>query len=146
MLLIVVGLLYFLLRFLNKKSNMISGKDLIQNLGGISLGANKNVQLLKIGDKIFLVGVGENVSLLKEITNKDDVESLVLQYNEKMNQAFVTETWITKLFRLKKLNKNQVSEPVDRDFKEIFEKQMLDLSGQKKEIFELLGKKKEDHK
>ena len=70
----------------------------------------------------------------------------VLQYNEKMNQAFVTETWITKLFRLKKLNKNQVSEPVDRDFKEIFEKQMLDLSGQKKEIFELLGKKKEDHK
>lgn len=147
MLFFVILLLYLFLRFLNKKSNITSGKELIQNLGGVSLGSNKNVQILKIGQKLYLVGVGENVNLLKEITEKEEVDALVTLYNERVTNMFSTEsTWVSKIFQFKERasQKRQISEPVESDFKELFEKQLIDLGEQKKEVFELLGKNHED--
>lgn len=146
MLLFVIALLYLFLRFLNKKSTITNGKELIQNLGGVSLGSNKNVQVLKIGQKLYLVGVGENVNLLKEITEKEEVEALITAYNERVTHMFSTDsTWIGKILHHKgKMSKQrQVSEPAESDFKELFEKQLSDLHGQKKEVMELLGKNQE---
>lgn len=145
MLLLVIALLYLFLRFLNKKSNFTSGKELLQNLGGISLGSNKNVQVLKMGKKLYLVGVGENVNLLKEINEEEEVDAIIALYNERVEKMFITEPWIRRVFGFKgKSDKHQVSEPAESDFKELFEKQLVDIGSKKQDVFELLGKNRED--
>ncbi len=63
----MLGILIFVLRFLNKRNQNYQQNSVIRNLGGHSVGAQKSVQLLQIGNQIYVVGVGEDVQLLKEI-------------------------------------------------------------------------------
>jgi len=74
---IIIGLIYLLLRVFNRSGHLNRHGDALVNLGGISLGANKSIQTIKIGKKVFLVGVGDDISLLTEITDEQVIEALV---------------------------------------------------------------------
>lgn len=74
---IVIALIYFLLRFVNARTRSFSDGRAIRNVGGISVGSNRSVQLVKVGKRIFVVGVGETVSLLKEIGDTEEVQELL---------------------------------------------------------------------
>ena len=45
----VVALLYFVLRFIGKKTKSYQKANFIENLGGTGLGGNRSVQLVKVG-------------------------------------------------------------------------------------------------
>lgn len=79
----VIILLYAVLKFLNKKNLNYQQNQMVQNLGGVSVGAQKSVQLLQIGSKIYIIGVGEDVQLLKEITDEQDIDTLYKIYEDK---------------------------------------------------------------
>ncbi|CAM5186720.1 hypothetical protein UACE39S_04674 [Ureibacillus acetophenoni] len=49
-LLFVLGLLMFVLKFINKRSLNYQQNSLVRNIGGVSLGAQKSVQLIQIGE------------------------------------------------------------------------------------------------
>ena len=83
----VVGLLYFVLKFVNKKGRLFKRTQLIENLGGTTLGANRSVQLIKVGNRLFIVGVGENIQLLKEIEEEQEYEQIISEYNNQINQS-----------------------------------------------------------
>ena len=74
---IIIGLIYLLLRVFNRSGHLNRHGDALVNLGGISLGTNKSIQTIKIGKKVFLVGVGDDISLLTEITDEQVIEALV---------------------------------------------------------------------
>ena len=44
---------------------------------GTTLGANRSVQLIKIGNQLLIVGVGENIQLLKEIDDEQEYEQII---------------------------------------------------------------------
>jgi len=69
-LILIVFLIYALLKFLSKRGKTYQNQNMMQNLGGLSVGQNKSVQLVRIGDKLFMLGVGDNVELLEEITDE----------------------------------------------------------------------------
>src|SRR5690606_15758640 len=52
----VIALLYFLLKFINKRSKQYKSTQLVENLGGTTLGTNRSVQLIKVGEHILVVG------------------------------------------------------------------------------------------
>lgn len=79
----VIVLLYAVLKFLNRKNLNYQQNQMVQNLGGVSVGAQKSVQLLQIGSKIYIIGVGEDVQLLKEITDQQDIDTLYKIYEDK---------------------------------------------------------------
>ncbi|GAB4072525.1 hypothetical protein GCM10028778_03530 [Barrientosiimonas marina] len=72
-LVLVLALIYFLLKILQKRSKRFQNFKGLENIGGASVGANKSVQLLRIGSRVFMVGVGDNVQLLQELS-EDDVK------------------------------------------------------------------------
>ncbi|HLR41947.1 MAG TPA: flagellar biosynthetic protein FliO, partial [Pseudogracilibacillus sp.] len=94
-LLLVLALIYFILTFMKKRNKLRANSDLLGNLGGISLGTNKSVQLIKVGDKVYLIGVGENVELMKEITDESLIETLL---TETEDQEPVT-SYIQSIFK-----------------------------------------------
>ncbi|WP_440895319.1 flagellar biosynthetic protein FliO [Amphibacillus sp. Q70] len=68
---LIIGLIYILLKLFNRTKQFNKQGEVLVNLGGISLGTNKSVQMLKVGEKIYLIGVGDNVSILTEVTDED---------------------------------------------------------------------------
>ena len=82
---------------LNKRNLNFQRNQMVQNLGGLSLGAQKSVQLLQVGKTLYLVGVGEDVQLLREITDPEEVEALLALYNERQEFA-TTSPYIAEVF------------------------------------------------
>ena len=56
----------------------------MKNMGGISLGQQKSIQLVVIGEAYYLIGVGDDIRLLKEITDTEEINKLVEFYKKEM--------------------------------------------------------------
>ncbi|MDC3414125.1 flagellar biosynthetic protein FliO [Aquibacillus sp. 3ASR75-11] len=78
-LILVLALIYFLLKFMNSKNKAFHKVRTLENLGGVGLGPNKSIQIVRIGDRVFVIGVGENVEMLSEITDESTKDALVNQ-------------------------------------------------------------------
>ncbi|MBO0585772.1 flagellar biosynthetic protein FliO [Sporosarcina sp. E16_8] len=76
----VLGILFGLLKFVNRKNRLYDKNRFMKNMGGISLGQHKSIQLVVIGESYYLIGVGDDIRLLKEITDLDEIDKLVEFY------------------------------------------------------------------
>ncbi|RRN70296.1 flagellar biosynthesis protein FliZ [Peribacillus simplex] len=133
----VVSLLYILLKFINKKSKSYQKANSVENLGGTSLGANRSVQLVKVGGRILVIGVGENIQLLKEIDNPEEYEQLLRDYNDKIDQMIQPGEFAMKL-KNKWLNKR---ESETASFPAEFKNQLDQMSDSRKKLLNELDRK-----
>jgi flagellar protein FliO/FliZ len=85
----VLFLIYFLLKFVTKRNGIFQQGQSIVNLGGTSLGQNKSIQIIKVGNRVLVVGVGESISLLKEIDDQQESKELIAEFERK--QELVVE-------------------------------------------------------
>lgn len=135
-LILVVMLIYFLLRFIGKRSQSFRSTHVLQNIGGVPLGQNRSVQLVKVGERVLVVGVGEDIQLLKEIDNEQEIAKLIEQQQQSLDQL---DQPINKLFDL--LTNKKKSKPVvktnntDKDsFKHLLSKQLDEVSRSQKKV------------
>ncbi|WP_232066186.1 flagellar biosynthetic protein FliO [Bacillus sp. KH172YL63] len=98
-LIFVVLLIYFLLRFINQKGRSFQQTKLINHLGGAPLGGNRSVQVVKVGRQVFVLGVGEDIQLLKEVRDEEEKEEILSYYQEsQFTDAKTTVTsWLSKV-------------------------------------------------
>ena len=136
-LVLVIGILIFVLRFLNKRNQNYQQNSIVRNLGGHSVGAQKSVQLLHIGNQIYIVGVGEDVQLLQVISDPQEIEQMVALYNEKYGHTSTTP-YVAELFAKFKTKRSFKTQ--SEDFSNILDKR---LSEMKQERSDELGKWKE---
>lgn len=140
-LLFVLGLLLFVLRFLNKRNMNYQQNSMIQNLGGQSVGAQKSVQLLQIGNKLYIVGVGENVQLLQVITDPEEIEGILALYNEKLGNT-TASPYIAELFN--KFRAKGTAEKQPADFSELLDKRLSQIKQQRSDELESWKEKEND--
>ncbi|MEH6942164.1 flagellar biosynthetic protein FliO [Bacillus sp. JJ722] len=133
----VVALLYFMLRFLNNKNKGFQRDKIIINLGGTSLGSNKSIQIVKIGGNIYVLGVGEDVQLLTQITNETEIEHILSTYNQTVDQKLVPSDVLTKWL---KKNKNESDNNNDQ-FAEQLKQQLNEMKNNRKQLREEIEKK-----
>lgn len=126
---LVIGLMYLVIKFLQSRNKLFQKVKSMENLGGLSLGQNKSIQIVKIGSRLYLVGVGDNVELLKEITDKQLIDEILAE-ESKENRATTAKT----IFPLKQ-NTAQ--------FRRLFQKELDQLKENRKKIVER-HKEKED--
>ncbi len=137
-LLFVIVLLYGVLRFLNSRNKSFQQNQLIQNLGGVGLGQSKSVQLLQVGDSLFLVGIGEDINLLKEITDPDEIDKLTKIYEDKQDYGKAVP-YISELFgRLKEnvSDKTMKNEKKDPSFNETFQERLKEIKKDRSGVLE----------
>ena len=135
----VVALLYFLLKYINKKSRVYKSTQIVENLGGATLGANRSVQIVKIGNQLFIVGVGENVQLLKEIDDQDEYRQILTDYNNKMEQLVQPSDIVTKV--IERAKKWQTTKTENVSFSSLFKSQLDEISKGRKKLFDEMEKK-----
>ncbi len=129
----VVILLYALLKFVNSKTKNFQQSRLIKNMGGTTLGGNRSVQIVKIADSYYILGVGEDVNLIKEINTPEEMEELEEYFDqgESLQQSPVSG-WINKL-------KERQSGTVSNDgqsFNRMFKDQLKEHQAERMKMFE----------
>ena len=108
-LLFVLALLYGALKLINSKNKLSNGRS-VENIGGTNLGNNKSLQLVKVGNSILVVGVGDSINLLKEITDDEEREQLLQSYRDRTENMPIQSDKISGLiekFKEARTSKNQ---------------------------------------
>ncbi|AOV09233.1 hypothetical protein BI350_12430 [Sporosarcina ureilytica] len=141
----VVGLLYGLLKFINRKNRLYDKNRLMKNLGGLSLGQQKSIQLIVVGDTYYLVGVGEDIRLLKEITDEKEIASLLEYYeeNDVMSSKGPLEQLLSKFSSFKKQNPNNMEEQ-HTDFSQVLNNRLTEIKTERKRQLNRLTEKERD--
>ncbi|UOQ43044.1 flagellar biosynthetic protein FliO [Halobacillus salinarum] len=130
-LLFVLALIYGLLKFFNSKNKLFRSSRTMENLGGMNLAPNRSIQAVRIGKQVFIVGVGESVDIITEITDEETKDRLLKTDEETaIQQAFGLEKWLDKL------KGKQASPEKDSSvqFKQLFEKQLTEMSNNRKQL------------
>lgn len=75
-LIVIIGMIVLLIRFLAARNKGWRGEKSLRVMAGVALGQNKSLQIVKIGDSVYIVGVGENITLLDKIDDREKAEEL----------------------------------------------------------------------
>lgn len=134
---IVIGLLYLVLYWIKRNGNSFSKNSVITSLGGTSVGSNKSVQIIKIGNSLYVVGVGEDITLLKEISDSEEIQSI----EEIREQKTQTEVKVTKWFENAMKQDHRSIASTKESFKNLFNQQMQSLKDKKNSILTRIDEK-----
>lgn len=74
--LLIAGLIYGLIKFLASRQRGMQSHRAVQLMGGSPLGQNKSLQLVKVGGSFYLIGVGNEVTLIKEFSEEAEIAAL----------------------------------------------------------------------
>jgi flagellar protein FliO/FliZ len=94
---LIVGLIVLLLRFFAKRNRGWWMNRSLRSLGGLPLGTNKSMQIVEWNGRIYVLGVGENVTLLEAVTDSDMVAALLADFDtEAASTNPVLPEWLRK--------------------------------------------------
>lgn len=74
--LLILVMIYGLIKFLAIRQQKFQPNQAVKLMGGTPLGNNKSLQLVKVGGNVLLVGVGDEVTLLKEFTDREEIDAI----------------------------------------------------------------------
>jgi flagellar protein FliO/FliZ len=78
---LVIALILFVLRFIGKRNRGWWMNRSLRSLGGLAVGTNKSMQIVEWNGRIYVLGVGENVTLLEAITDPEQVAALLAEHD-----------------------------------------------------------------
>lgn len=138
----VLFLIYLLLKFVTKRNRLFQQGQSIVNLGGTSLGQSKSIQIIKVGNRVLVVGVGDSISLLKEIDDDDEREHLIDEFERKQEQIADPKDIIQKvanigqqMLKAKRLNENKTA------FSSTFKEQLEKVKHERKKQLDVVKRK-----
>lgn len=137
-LLLVLVLIYVTIKLLSHRQRLNKRVQSLENLGGISVGNNKSIQVIRVGNKFYLIGVGDNVELLQEITDSDVIDTL-------QREADVSDDSISSLVTSLFPNKNRKNEQNTNQFKQQFEQELSKIKHHRKTLINQHTEKEDEH-
>lgn len=137
----VVGLLVWLLRFMNKRNRSFDQNRLMTNMGGVPLGQHKSIQLVKMGNHYFVVGVGENVQLLREIEDPEEIADLLARTDQgnEVRKGIISQLYNRFFSKAEKYPNEESS-----TFSQMFSTQINEIKSDRKEQFDQMKRKESD--
>lgn len=120
----ILVLIYLSLKFLKKRNKLYQQVRALESLGGISVGQNKSIQIVRVGTKVYLIGVGENVELLEEIDDHDVIAELLKKQEP---NDFKTGDFLKNLFNKETNNHDESSGGSHPHFKQLFSNELTRL-------------------
>ncbi len=142
---VIIGLIILLLRFLGRKNQTWLSRRAIRTIGGVAMGPNKSLQVIEIGNSVYLIGVGEDITLVDKISDPEEAELIISSFqSESVDQNNILTPLISKLSnRFRPKSSVQEEEIGDTDaFQKVFESKLRQIPNRRQKMEELL--KEED--
>ncbi len=119
----------------------------MQNIGGVTLGANRSVQVIKVGERILVVGVGETIQLLKEVDEQKEIEELLNQREEQFDKleqpVNQLREWLKQKLRKEPGHRfDSMTKTSHSQFQSLLEEQLSDVSKSQRDIHDAVRERK----
>ncbi len=124
-LIIVVALIYGVLWFIKKKTNIVKTEDeYLRRAAYLNIAPGKTVEVITLIDKAYLIGVTEdNITLLAEINDKELINAMNLTADKRTNvKKPANFSEVLDMFLAKKNNQKNVFSDTEKTVDEIFKK------------------------
>ncbi|SDY71666.1 flagellar protein FliO/FliZ [Evansella caseinilytica] len=135
---VVIFLIYALLKFINKRSRSFRNHGMIENIGGVGLGSNRSVQIIRMGNHLYLVGVGENVQMLKEIDDAEEIEKILEDHQQEGLEQPVTK--LTEWVR-ERLGSRPSSSVEGQAFRNLLDRELKEVKESQEKVHHALKEK-----
>ena len=115
-LIIVIGLIYGVLWFVKKKTNVVkTDDDYLRRAAWINIAPGKSVEVITLIDKAYLIGVTEdNITLLGEIDDKELISAMNINADKKNNvKKPANFSEVLDMFLIKKNNQKNVFSDIE---------------------------------
>lgn len=100
---VIVGMIWLLAKLLAARTHWVNRHRPLKVLGGVGLGPHKSLQIVEIGGVLYVIGVGDDVTLLRVIDDPAERERIEQSFAQVHGQAAFA--WFDRL-RPKALSKN----------------------------------------
>ncbi|UVI32509.1 flagellar biosynthetic protein FliO [Paenibacillus spongiae] len=117
-LLLVIGLIVLVIKLLSKRSRGWGANRSLRSLGGIPLGQNKSLQVVELSGRIYVVGVGENVSLLDKIDDPVEAQMVLDDMQQQTGQVWNATSLKDMVGRFRNRNTDSSAGPNDERWQE----------------------------
>jgi len=143
---IIIVLIVLLIRFLGNRNRYLSQNRSIRTLGAVGLGPNKSLQVIEIGGNVYLVGVGEDISLVDKISDPEELALLHQAFAEERTEFSGLASAIGNFASRLRKSPPEEEELDESTFHEVFQSQLRKLPTRKQQVEELLQDKEEQSK
>ncbi|MFX3632927.1 MAG: flagellar biosynthetic protein FliO [Candidatus Pristimantibacillus sp.] len=82
---IVIALIVVLIKWLSTRNRAWGTNRSLRSLGGIALGQNNSMQVVELAGRVYIVGVGENVTLIDKIDDLEQAQAIVASIERQSN-------------------------------------------------------------
>jgi len=139
---IVIVLIVIVIKWLSQRNRSWGTNRSLRSLGGIPLGQHKSLQVIELSGRIYVVGVGENISLLDKIDDPDEAQAVLDQIEQQSASNWSPTSLKRTLARLR--GQTSDSEPTSErwqeadSFKSMLQDRMNRQSDRKRKVEDLL--------
>lgn len=122
-LIIVVGLIYGVLWFIKKKTNVVKTDDeYLRRAAYINIAPGKTIEVITLIDKAYLIGVTEdNITMLGEIQDEELIKAMNLTADQKNNtKKPTTFADVLDMFLVKKNGQKSVFTETEQQVDQMF--------------------------
>ena len=102
--LVIIAIIYYGAKLIASKRRGFQPNQRMQTLAALGVAQNKTVQMIRVGSRIYLVGVGDDVQLMKEFSLEESaqiIESFDDNSVESDQIAYGLSTQFDKIFKNK---------------------------------------------
>ncbi len=125
-LIIVVGLIYGVLWFIKKKTNVVKTDDeYLRRAAYINIAPGKTIEVITLIDKAYLIGVTEDsITMLGEINDEELIKAMNLTADKKANtNKPVSFSDVLDMFLVKKGGQKNVFSDEEKQVDQLFNKE-----------------------
>ncbi|MGZ9584626.1 flagellar biosynthetic protein FliO [Paenibacillus marinisediminis] len=84
---LIVILIVMFIKLLSRKNRLWQMNQSIRLLGGTGIGQNKSLQVVEVGGTVYVLGVGEDITLVDKVSDSEQVALLLLSFEQADRQA-----------------------------------------------------------
>lgn len=108
---IVIALIIFVIKWLSQRNRTWGTNRSLRSLGGVALGQNNSIQVVEIAGRIYIVGVGEDITLIDKYDDPEQVKSVIAAL-ERQPEANWPQNVISQLLnKIRSRNEDTGPEP-----------------------------------
>lgn len=136
--LLIVVMIYGLIKFLAARQKNLQPNQAVKLMGGTPLGNNKSLQLVKVGGQMYLIGVGDEVTLIKEFSDAAEISGIEKDFEQQQPALSRNLLDFTKK-KIGSISKN----PQKKGFEQLFNQSLNKQKAKQKAFEDELGQDKE---
>ncbi|WP_424765782.1 flagellar biosynthetic protein FliO [Paenibacillus sp. sgz302251] len=110
---IVIVLIILVIKWLSKRNQAWGANRSLRSLGGIALGQNNSIQVIEIAGRIYIVGVGTEITLIDKLDDAEQVREVIAAIERQSDTGWPQNTLSLLLSKVRNRNEKAGAEPTN---------------------------------